>query len=253
MLRSAFSHLLLPRTANHSPRRSSREVLYGDEYEQSPSSANHRRSIRRVRGLVRLARNGSDRRDAGSCGPFPPMCRLEAGFFAASIKKREDGRWRRATAIRLARNMLATSNAKLMPNGGSTASRPRRSGGHVDPKTARLTVDEWCRTWLTGYGSRRSSTVRQAEVHLELIVVAFGPMPMSAVQPSDVRSWTAQLKAAGRATSYVYALHARLSQVFNDAVHDGVIVRNPCSRRTSPRTGSQRPYDCNHRAGVGSA
>ena len=28
----------------------------------------------------------------------------------------------------------------------------------------------------------------------------------------------------------------------SDAVHDGVIARNPCSRRTSPGTGSQRPY-----------
>jgi integrase len=79
-------------------------------------------------------------------------------------------------------------------------------------------------------------------VHIKLIVAAFGPMPLSAVKPSDVRSWTAELKSAGRATSYIYALHARLSQIFSDAVHDGVIARNPCSRRTSPRTGSQRPY-----------
>ena len=27
-----------------------------------------------------------------------------------------------------------------------------------------------------------------------------------------------------------------------DAVHDGALARNPCSRRTAPRTGSQRPY-----------
>ena len=51
-----------------------------------------------------------------------------------------------------------------------------------------------------------------------------------------------QLKAEGRADSYVYALHARLSQLFSDAVHDGIVPRNPCSRRTSPGTGKQRPY-----------
>lgn len=39
-----------------------------------------------------------------------------------------------------------------------------------------------------------------------------------------------------------YAIHARLSQIMSDAVHDGVIARNPCSRRTSPRSGKQRPY-----------
>lgn len=67
-------------------------------------------------------------------------------------------------------------------------------------------------------------------------------MPLSAVKPSQVKAWTSQLKAEGRADSYVYALHSRLSQLMNDAVHDGVIARNPCSRRTSPGTGSQRPY-----------
>ena len=115
-------------------------------------------------------------------------------------------------------------------------------GDYVDPKTARTTVAESCKTWLDGYRTRRPKTVRQAEVHLKLIVKAFGSLPLSAVKPSDVKVWTARLKSEGRAASYVYALHARLSQLMNDAVHDGVIARNPCSRRTSPGTGSQRPY-----------
>ena len=76
--------------------------------------------------------------------------------------------------------------------------------------------------------------MRQAEVHPRLIVVAFGPVPLAAVKPSQVKAWTAQLKAEGRADSYVHALHARLSQLMGDAVHDGIIARNPCSRRTSP-------------------
>ena len=67
-------------------------------------------------------------------------------------------------------------------------------------------------------------------------------MPLASVKPSDVRGWTAQLKADGRADSYAYALHARLSQLFSDAVHDGIVPRNPCSRRTSSGTGKQRPY-----------
>ena len=35
-------------------------------------------------------------------------------------------------------------------------------GTHVDPKTARTTVEQWCVTWLEGYATRRVSTVRQA-------------------------------------------------------------------------------------------
>jgi integrase len=115
-------------------------------------------------------------------------------------------------------------------------------GDHVAPKTARTTVGDWCDTWIEGYKTRRKSTVRQAEVHVKLIKAHFGAVPLSVVKPSDVKGWTAKLKSEGRADSYVYALHARLSQLFSDAVHDGIVPRNPCSRRTSPGAGKPRPY-----------
>jgi site-specific recombinase XerC len=105
-----------------------------------------------------------------------------------------------------------------------------------------MTVGEWCDKWLAGYGTRRASTVRQAEVHIKIIKAHFGSVPMSAIKPSDVRAWTVVLKRAGRADSYIYAIYSRLSQIFTDAVHDGIVARNPCSRRTSPGMGKQRPY-----------
>lgn len=67
-------------------------------------------------------------------------------------------------------------------------------------------------------------------------------MALAAVRPSHVKSWTAKLKAEGLSTSYVHALHGRLSQVMGDAVHDGILARNPCSRRTSPGAPKQRAY-----------
>lgn len=93
-----------------------------------------------------------------------------------------------------------------------------------------------------GYATRRPSTVRQGRVHVDRIVAAFGPMPLSTVRPSHVKGWTAQLRAEGLADSYLYALHARLAQVFSDAVHDGLVPRSPCSRRTSPGARKQRAY-----------
>ena len=116
------------------------------------------------------------------------------------------------------------------------------SGSYVDPKTARITVGEWCQTWLAGYATRRPSTVRQARVHVAQIIAEFGPVRLSAVRPSHVKSWTARLRAEPLEASYVYALHSRLAQIMADAVHDGIISRSPCSRRTSPGQGKQRPY-----------
>ena len=126
------------------------------------------------------------------------------------------------------------------------------AGTHVAPKTARMTVGEWCDTWIEGYATRRPSTVRQARVHIARIKAEFGSMRLSAVRPSHVKAWTARLRTEGKkgsdgtpealATSYVYACHARLAQIMSDAVHDGIIPRSPCSRRTSPGQGKQRPY-----------
>lgn len=115
-------------------------------------------------------------------------------------------------------------------------------GTYIDPKDAKTTVEQWCELWLQGYATRRTSTVRQAKTHVALITKTFGSLPLSGVRPSAVRSWCAQLKADGYEQSYVYALHARLSQVMSDAVHDGILTKNPCSRRTSPGAGKQRPY-----------
>lgn len=116
------------------------------------------------------------------------------------------------------------------------------TGTYVDPKTARTTIREWSETWLTGYSTRRASTVSQARTHLRLINTTFGERALASVRPSEVRAWTGALREQGYAASTVNALHSRLGQLFSDAVHDGLLPRSPVSRRTSPGAGKQRPY-----------
>ncbi len=161
----------------------------------------------------------------------------------ASIAKRPDdqyrARYRDAAGKEHSRHFRRKIDAQQWLD---TVTSSVVTGTYVDPRTARTTVGDWCDTWLEGYRTRRASTVRQAEVHVAKIREGFGGMRLSAVKPSHVKAWTASLKAGGAADSYVYALHARLSQIMADAVHDGVIARNPCSRRTSPGAGKQRPY-----------
>ena len=59
---------------------------------------------------------------------------------------------------------------------------------------------------------------------------------------SEVKAWLARLREDDLAQSYIYALYRRLSQIMDDAVHDGVLGRNPCSRRTSPPMGKAKLY-----------
>ncbi|MFJ7207473.1 tyrosine recombinase XerC [Streptomyces sp. NPDC098789] len=161
----------------------------------------------------------------------------------ASIKKRPNGkyraRYRDATGREHARHFVRKVDAQRWLD-EETASLV--TGNYVNPKDRKVTVDEWCDTWITAYEGNRPSTVRQGRVHLARIRKEFGPLPLSAVKPTAVRSWLARLGKEGRKPSYVYALHNRLSQVMTDAVHDGLLTSNPCSRRTSPGGGKPRPY-----------
>lgn len=160
-----------------------------------------------------------------------------------SIARRPNGHWR----------------ARYRDQGGKEHSRhfPRKveaqrwldgvtssvvTGTYIDPALAKMTVSQWCERWLAGYASRRASTVRQARTHIHLIEAQFGPRTLSSIRPSDVKTWTAVLKAMGYADSTVYATYRRFAQIMGDAVDDGLLPRSPCSRKTSPRQGSQRPY-----------
>lgn len=163
----------------------------------------------------------------------------------ASIDKRPNGTWRARyrpspRSAQLTRSFARKIDAQRWLD--EITASVLTTGQYIDARTARMTVGEWCDTWLAGYGTRRPRTVIQAKVHISQIKTAFGTVPLSAVRPSTVRAWTARLKADGLADSYVYALHNRLSQIMSDAVHDGILVRNPCSRRTSPGAGKPRPY-----------
>ena len=97
---------------------------------------------------------------------------------------------------------------------------------------------------LDGYGANQESTVRQAQVHVNRIVQEFGDYPIGSLRPSQVRSWITRLQSEELKASYIYALHARLAQIMTDAIHDDLIVKSPCSRRTAPSIGEQRV--CGH-------
>jgi hypothetical protein len=68
-----------------------------------------------------------------------------------------------------------------------------QTGSWVAPRDARITVAQWCQTWLRAYGTRKPSTVRQAQVHIDKIVEAFGPRRLDSLRPSEIRSWLVEL------------------------------------------------------------
>ncbi|OZB85384.1 site-specific integrase [Microbacterium sp. 13-71-7] len=161
----------------------------------------------------------------------------------ASIKQRPNGSWR--ARYRDDANNEHARHFKTKREGKAWLVEQTSAvaqGTHLAPARARTTLAEWADTWIQGYERNRASTVRQARTHLAVIKADLGHRPIRSVRPSEVRSWVVGLSGRGYAPSYVYALHSRLSQLFTDAMHDGLIVKNPCSRKTSPKGAKQRPY-----------
>ncbi|WP_157156246.1 site-specific integrase [Diaminobutyricimonas sp. LJ205] len=161
----------------------------------------------------------------------------------SSVKKRDNGSWRAryrdAAGKEHARHFPRKVDAQRWLDEVTTSVV---TGTYVDPKTAKLTVGEWATTWLRGYETKRPSTVRQARVHLKLILAKFEQRALADIRPSEVKAWMGELKDSGYADSTVYAIHRRLSQLYSDAIHDGIVPRSPVSRRTSPGAGKPRPY-----------
>ncbi|MFI5803000.1 tyrosine recombinase XerC [Streptomyces sp. NPDC051561] len=161
----------------------------------------------------------------------------------ASIKKRPNGKWRAryrdAAGREHARHFTRKVDAQRWLD-EETASLV--TGQYVDPKSRKITVDEWCDKWIEGYAVNRASTVRQAKVHLGRIRKEFGPLPIASIQPSAVKAWLARLKKEGLQQSYIKALRNRLSQVMADAIEDKIVTSNPCNRKNAASAGKPRPY-----------
>jgi len=168
----------------------------------------------------------------------------------ASIKKHPNGRWRAryrdSEGKEHARHFRYKDNPRDPENSAQhwldSVTAAIVTNTYLDPDRAKLTVNEWCDTWIIGYSTRRKSTVTQAKSHIKHIKKKFGDRKLSSIRPSEVKQWMGELRTRGLALSTVKAIHSRLSQILGDAAHDGLIPRSPVSRRTSPGTAPQRPY-----------
>jgi integrase len=104
-----------------------------------------------------------------------------------------------------------------------------RSGVWSDPAAGDRPVGEWCKIWLDAQPARQPATVRKIrEVIAKQIAGTFGRRPLVSVRPSEVQAWAAELS---RTQSVATARHALgvLERVFDYAVRDGAIQRNPAA------------------------
>lgn len=199
----------------------------------------------RLMAYKRAHRSGVEdrwhRRGTGAPCTNPKHGKL--GTLVQSAKHGDGKRWRARFVNPSGREVEQSFHVKAEATAwitGQTADIAK--GSYVAPKDAVMTFDAWAERWLAGYSaSRRQSSARQAKTHLKTIRETFGPFTLAEIKPSMVTAWTGKLKDDYK-PSTIYALYSRLTHVLEDAVHDGLLARNPCSRRTSPPSGQVEQY-----------
>ncbi len=97
-----------------------------------------------------------------------------------------------------------------------------------------ITVNQYAEQWVSIYKAEVSNGTYNAYVHyLNLACAAIGDMRMKDVTTTDIQSLYRQ--QIGKSGSHIRKFCATCKALFESALNDGVINRNPCAK-------SKRPY-----------
>jgi integrase len=121
-----------------------------------------------------------------------------------------------------------------------------KTGAWADPKAGERPVREWCETWLSAQPARQPATERKIRgVIGKQIASAFGRRPLVSVRPSDVQAWAADISRKQSAATARHSLGV-LRRVFDYAVRDGAIHRNPAAGIRLPKVQGNDPRPLTH-------
>lgn len=121
-----------------------------------------------------------------------------------------------------------------------------KTGSWADPKAGERPVREWCEIWLLAQPARQPATERKTRgVIGRQIAGTFGRRPLVSVRPSEVQAWAADIS---RKQSPATARHSLgvLRRVFEYAVRDGAIHRNPAAGIRLPKVQGNDPRPLSH-------
>ena len=154
----------------------------------------------------------------------------------ASIKKRDDGRWRAryrdAAGKEHSRHFGRRVDAQAWLDAVTTAVQ---TGTYTDPRRGRVSVGEWSARWLDGQVHLKPSThERYAGIMREHVVPRWRDVRLADVEHSAVQAWLSGL-AARRSAATVVKVHRVMSLIMKTAVKDRRLAINPCDGINLPR------------------
>ena len=104
---------------------------------------------------------------------------------------------------------------------------------------ASLTVDEWAEQYISSLSGVEGKTTDHYRLYMTIsISPTLGALPLAAVTPQRIAAWI-NGQAEKYAAKTIKNRHGFLSAMFQAAVDEGIIERNPCAKSRLPE-GEQR-------------
>jgi integrase len=115
------------------------------------------------------------------------------------------------------------------------------SGDWLDPKSGQITLRDWSEIWLHGLTDPKAKTLAGYESLLRSRVLPeFGDHQLRQVTPAAVRAWMAEMSKEGLSPARIRQARQVLHQMFEQAVDDGLVARNPTTRVKAPTVRPRR-------------
>lgn len=172
---------------------------------------------------------------------FPAERRLvgaESGRVMASVKKDPKtgawlARWRDPSGRQRKKSFRRRLDAdRFVAEVTTQISR----GSYVDPVAGKMSVGAAAEQWASGLAHLKPSTAeRYRRVVQRQVIPKWGSWQLSKVSSSDVSAWLGELTDSGLSAGTVRKAHLVLSMVFDAAVEDRRIGRNPAKGVRLPR------------------
>jgi integrase len=118
--------------------------------------------------------------------------------------------------------------------------RAMERGEWIDPTLSSISFADWSQKWLSAKNDIAPSTKRGYVTRLNThLLPAFGKSKLTSITNNQIGQWIAKAIDEGSGAIVIKRSHSVLRQIFNAAVLDGRLNRNPAIGVALPRTKSK--------------
>lgn len=163
------------------------------------------------------------------------------GNHEGSVRQRDDGSWEASVAFDGRRYYARRRSQAEARRALGELKQQHASGELVAP--SRLTVGEHLANWLeANAGNWRPSTAAGYEgIVRNYLVPVWGNRKLQTLTAADIARQYGRWREAGVGARTLAIIHARLHRALRQAVHWGLIPRNPADAVEPPRSTYRRP------------